>query len=164
MSLIIRPARGEKDITDVRATFQAYANWLADDHDISLEFQGIDEELAGLPGKYAQPRGEILLACNDAGDVVGCVALRPFDETRAEIKRLYVPPAGRGLGVGRKLATAIIEEARRIGYAEVILDTGPFMAPAQELYRSLGFSTIEPYYHNPYPDCLFLAKDLRERV
>ncbi len=109
---------------------------------ISLCFQNFEAELAGLPGDYAGPRGTMILARSPAsGELVGCVALRPVpgQPQLCEMKRLYVRPAGRGEGLGRKLAVAAMEEARRLGYRRMCLDTLPSMTAAQALYRDLGF-------------------------
>jgi ribosomal protein S18 acetylase RimI-like enzyme len=119
---------------------------------ISLCFQDFDAELAGLPGDYAPPMGLMLLARQAGGqELLGCVALRPVPGQRelCEMKRLFVRPAGRGTGLGRKLALAAMAEARRIGYARICLDTLPSMTAAQALYRTLGFrqtgvATSEP--------------------
>lgn len=109
---------------------------------ISLCFQSFEEELAGLPGEYAPPGGAMLMA-RPAGaeELLGCVALRPVPGSPelCEMKRLFVRPAGRGSGLGRKLAVAAMAEARRLGYARICLDTLPSMTAAQALYRELGF-------------------------
>lgn len=109
---------------------------------ISLCFQGFEEELAGLPGDYAPPKGLMVLARQAGGqELLGCVALRPVPASPevCEMKRLFVRPAGRGSGLGRKLALAAIAEARRLGYSRICLDTLPSMTAAQALYRGLGF-------------------------
>jgi putative acetyltransferase len=122
---------------------------------VELCFQGFAEELASLPGNYIA----LLLAYAD-GKPLGCVGLRPFGAADGEMKRLYVRPAGRGRGIGRMLAERVIDEARRAGYRRVVLDTLATMAPAQALYRSLGFREVAPYYPNPIPGTSYLALPL----
>ena len=132
----------------VRAIFQEYADSL----DVDLAFQDFAQELADLPGDYAAPRGQILLA-EVEGSIAGCCALRPLDSAdypnASEMKRLYVRKAFRGFGLGRQLAEAILDAARQAGYACVLLDTLDGMESARALYAELGFVEIPPYYHNP---------------
>jgi ribosomal protein S18 acetylase RimI-like enzyme len=155
--IAIRPARSSEAIASAARLFQAYADSLG----VDLCFQDFDAEVAGLPGGYAPPGGELLLAHDGAGQPVGCVALRPLEVAGcAEMKRLYVAPAGRGSGVGRRLAEAILRAAARLGYREVRLDTLPTMTEAASLYRTLGFEPIAPYYDTPVAGTLFLAKPL----
>jgi ribosomal protein S18 acetylase RimI-like enzyme len=119
---------------------------------ISLCFQDFAGELAGLPGAYAPPGGQMLFAADpESGGLLGCVAIRPVTglPQQCEMKRLFVREAGRGTGLGRRLALAAMEEARRLGYAAMCLDTLPHMTAAQALYRDLGFrqtgvTTSEP--------------------
>lgn len=148
----IIPVRCGADLKAVEVLFLEYTNWLAEDYGISLEFQNFEQELAGLPGKYAPPRGEILLARSGAGDAEAVIAIRPFDETTCEIKRLYVAPSARGDALGKKLLAAILDCARNAGYSRAILETAGFMASAQQLYKSVGFTDIPKYYDNPIPD------------
>ena len=140
---------------DVRALLRAYAASLP----FELDFQDFDRELAGLPGAYAPPRGALLVA-RIGGAVAGCVALRPLAGDSCEMKRLFVLPSARGTGLGRRLATAIVTEARRLGYARMRLDTTPGMETAQALYEELGFVETEPYTHNPVPGTRFLELEL----
>ena len=151
----VRPARDPEDLTLVRSLFEEYASSLGFD----LSFQDFKKELAGLPGEYAAPGGIILLACE--GDrVQGCVALRPMGQGVCEMKRLFVRHTFRGQALGRRLAEAVIIEARGRGYRRMRLDTVPAMVEAIALYRSLGFRPIEPYRANPIPGALFFEKDL----
>ncbi len=160
----LRVARGADDVAHIRRLFLAYGESLG----FSLCFQNFDDELAGLPGKYAPPRGELWLAFAGDDDAVpvGCVGVRPFDDTTAEMKRLYVAPAGRGLGLGRRLAEAATGFARDGGYQRIVLDTiSRTMGTAERIYRTLGYAPCQPYYHNPvegavYYECAFTRAGL----
>lgn len=143
------------DLEAVRSLFQEYADSLG----VDLNYQGFDREVRDLPGDYAPPMGTLLLARNNH-EIVGCVGVRALDERTAEMKRLYVRPAGRGLGLGRTLAEAAINFARAAGYERMRLDTLPQMQRAQELYRALGFVTIEPYRYSAVPGTVFLELEL----
>jgi ribosomal protein S18 acetylase RimI-like enzyme len=151
----IRPAIFPDDLAVVRQLFRAYASGLA----IDLGFQDFENELDSLPGKYAAPSGRLLLAW-DHSKAVGCVGLRPIDDERCEMKRLYVYPDARASKAGRRLAERICSDARDAGYRRICLDTLPTMAAAITLYRSLGFRPIEPYVFNPIEGAIFLALDL----
>jgi GNAT superfamily N-acetyltransferase len=146
-------------IEAARRLFRAYADWLERDHGVSLDFQGFPEELASLPGRYAPPRGALLLAVGPDGAPAGVVGLRPLDASTCELKRLYVLPSARGSGLGARLAAEIVAEADRLGYRRAVLDTGGFMAGAQRLYAALGFRDIAPYYDNPYPGMRFMGRE-----
>ena len=139
-----------------RELFREYEKGLG----VSLCFQGFEQELAALPGAYARPRGRLLLA-RVAGAPAGCGALRPLTDGDAEMKRLYVRPAYRGMGLGRMLAECAIDEARALGYASLKLDTLPQMKEAQAMYAALGFVDIPPYNDHPIEGTRFLSLALR---
>jgi putative acetyltransferase len=159
----IRPA-SPADIPEVRRMLQEYVAWIG----LDLAFQEIDAELAGLPGDYAPPRGALFVA-DDAQGLVGMVGLRPLDiawpaeaqsAKAAEMKRLFVRPSARGRGLAKQLIAVALDEARRLRYSEVRLDTLPMMGDAQSLYVSLGFRDIAPYYDTPIAGTRFMSKKL----
>lgn len=158
LARLVVPTHPEQ-IESVRALIREYADSLG----VDLCFQQVDEELAGLPGEYAAPRGALFLAAID-GKAAGCVALRPLDSAdypnAAEMKRLYVRDRFRGSGLGRELAEAALDAAREAGYSCVLLDTLDEMESARELYEDLGFHEIPPYYHNPIAGAHYLKCEL----
>jgi ribosomal protein S18 acetylase RimI-like enzyme len=155
MNIEIRTASNQTDIDSIRLLFREYEKAIG----VDLCFQGFAEELAELPGRYSSPEGALLLAFVDS-QLAGCVALRWFDYDTCEMKRLYVRPDFRGLGLGRKLAQAIINEATQIGYTKMRLDTLPSMTEAIAMYKTLGFVEIEPYRYNPVKGAIYMEKEL----
>jgi GNAT superfamily N-acetyltransferase len=153
--LTLREPSSFADLAVVRLLFEEYRTWLG----IDLGFQDFEEELTSLPGKYGRPRGRLWLAMM-GGEAAGCAAIRPFGENDCEMKRLYVRPAHRGKGVGKKLATTAVEVAKQLGYRRMLLDTLDSMTDATRLYRSLGFLETEAYTFNPFPNALYFALDL----
>jgi len=153
------PADSPEWLDGVRDIFREYAGSL----DIDLAFQGFDEELASLPGRYAAPGGQLMLALVDGG-IAGCGAFAPLHDAdypnACEMKRLYVRPAFRRFGLGRIMAQALLDDARRAGYSAMLLDTLDDMEAARELYATLGFHEIPPYYFNPIPGAHYLKADL----
>jgi putative acetyltransferase len=142
-------------LDEARHLFECYAASLGFD----LAFQDFATELAELPGAYAPPTGCLLLATVDAAPA-GCVALRDLGSGACEMKRLYVLPEYRGLGLGKLLAVRVVEEARRIGYESMRLDSVPAMREAQALYERLGFRDIAPYRENPIPGTRYMELTL----
>ena len=142
-------------LDDVRDLMRAFIAWHRQRHqqDLALidsyfDAAAFEAELARLPGTYAPPRGQLLLA-TVADQPAGCVALREIDGTSCEMKRMFVYPDRQGQGVGRALAEAVIRDARALGYQRMLLDTSIRQAEAQALYRRLGFRDIAPYYDLP---------------
>jgi GNAT superfamily N-acetyltransferase len=149
--LIIDNVKTPEHIEIARSLFREYADSLGFD----LSFQNFEQELADLPGHYAPPGGRLYLAF-ECKRPAGCIALRKISDDDCEMKRFYVCPLFRGKGVGKKLATLVIGEARQIGYKRMLLDTVPAMKRAITLYRALGFKPIPPYRENPVPGATFL--------
>lgn len=146
---------GPADMECLRAIFREYAASLG----VDLCFQNFESEVSRLPEDYAEPRGTLVLA-RVGGETAGCCALRPLDNVdypnACEMKRLFVRPQFRGLGLGRRLAETILDAARQRGYGCVLLDTLSDMEAARALYEDLGFEGIPPYYHNPIPGAHYL--------
>jgi putative acetyltransferase len=131
--------------------------------DIDLAFQDLHKEIADPAAQYSPPDGAFYLA-KLGESPVGCAALRRFDATTGELKRLYVRPVARGKGLGRVMAERVIEAAVGAGYSHLVLDTLPSMASAQALYRSLGFVEVPAYRYNPVPGAVYMRLDLADRV
>lgn len=154
MSEPVEPSTPDQ-LDQVKALFGEYAVSLG----FGLDFQGFDEELVRFPGEYQSPNG-LLLVCMDDERVVACVGVRRLDPRTCEMKRMYVRPAARGQGLGRKLAIVAIERARESGYSRMRLDTVESLTAANALYESLGFVEIGPYRFNPRPDAVFMQLEL----
>lgn len=149
--------RTPDDLAATIALFRAYAASLG----VDLAYQDFEAELAAMPGKYAPPTGELLLARGADGAPLGCVGLRAIDPVGCcEMKRLYVSPDARGMGLGRALVEAVLDAAVRLGFHELRLDTLPDMSDAQALYARMGFVRIAPYYDTPIADTVFMARAL----
>jgi ribosomal protein S18 acetylase RimI-like enzyme len=146
----------KEQIKIAKNLFLEYAGSL----DFELCFQDFDTELAELPGEYEAPDGRLFIAELD-NKPAGCIALRKIDTNICEMKRLYVKPEYRELGIGKKLAYKLVEEARKIGYKKMRLDTVPSMKTAQNLYYSMGFREIKPYRANPVPGALYMELTLQ---
>lgn len=167
--MIVRRAQSQQDFDAVAKLMRAFVEWhherhSRDRHIIESYFDPAKfaAELKDLPGEFAAPGGALLVAETD-GKIHGCVALRPLEDGACEMKRMYVSPDHHGKGIGMMLGRAIVDEARRIGYRRMMLDTGPAQREAQGLYRKLGFIEVEPYYELPahLRDWLvFMALDL----
>jgi len=150
--LEIITAQSPKELDEVRQLIRAFVTWHRATHteDLALieryfDANAFEAELAGLPGKYSPPGGALLLAYHD-GQPAGCVAMRNFGEGVCEMKRMFVPAAMRGLGVGRALAEAVIEAGRQAGYQQMRLDTSRSQVAATTLYERQGFVRVAPYY------------------
>jgi GNAT superfamily N-acetyltransferase len=159
-AILIGAPTGEQELDAVRALFREYAESLG----FSLGFQGFETEMAAFPGAYAPPDGALLLARvarDGTWHSAGAVGMRPLAGGICEMKRMYVRPAFRGLGLARALATTVLDLARAHGYQAMRLDTVPAqMRAAERLYRELGFVDIPAYYDSPL-DAVYLERDLR---
>ena len=151
----IKPAIFPEDLERVITIFREYVA----SPSVNLDFQDYESEFAALPGKYAAPEGRLLLAWKN-GAVVGCAALRKVDASVCEMKRVYVQPAARGDGLGRRLVESTIAAAREAGYSRICLDVLPEFTRAQHMYAALGFRPTAPVTFNPVPGTQFLGLDL----
>ena len=155
---ILTEAARPEDFAAARVLFREYAAELA----VDLCFQGFEAELEQLPDLYRAPTGCLLIARADER-AVGCGALRRLSDEVCEMKRLYVRAEARGTGLGRILAERLTAKGRALGYARMRLDTLARLTAARELYRSMGFAEIDPYYDNPLTDVVYMELDLRLR-
>ncbi|MFC1822125.1 GNAT family N-acetyltransferase [Thermodesulfobacteriota bacterium] len=142
----------------IELLFREYEEFLG----VDLSFQGFEAEVEKLPGKYAGPKGALLLA-TDGIAAMGCVAVRELDGEECEMKRLYVKPENRGNGLGRRLAKGIIEEAVDLGYSLMRLDTLVRLKEAMQLYESLGFNKTGLYYDNPLSGVEYWELSLKKK-
>lgn len=141
---------------ETKLLFKEYEKWL----NVSLCFQGFDEEVKSLPGKYSPPDGRLYIVKYD-DKYSGCIALRKLEKDICEMKRLYLKEDVRGKGIGKLLVEKIIKDAKDIGYNKMRLDTIKDKMPnAVDIYKKFGFAEILPYYHNPNPHTLFMELDL----
>lgn len=153
----LAPALSPADLAAIRHLFRAYAASLP----VDLGYQGFEEELDGLPGAYAPPHGGLFLAKAADGTPLGSGAFRAMKAGEGcEMKRVYVAPAARGLGLGIAMVEALFEAARQAGHRRMVLDTLPSMVEAHQLYAKLGFEPIAPYYDTPVAGTVFLGRDL----
>lgn len=149
-------AESEQQIDQARKLFREYESWLG----LDLCFQGFEQELRDLPGKYSPPDGRLFLAYAKK-DLVGCIAMRKLEEGICEMKRLFVRDEFRGQKIGIQLIEKLIGEARTANYSKMRLDTfPPKMGKAVSLYESHGFRQIPPYYENPHDGVLFMELQL----
>ncbi len=146
-----------EELEQVKQLFREYAAWLS----VDLSFQRFEEEMLALPENYSAPVGALFMAKVD-GQPAGCVAVRRFDNTTCEMKRLFVRDAYKGHGVGKTLAAKAIEAGKELGYQRMLLDTLAHMRPAIELYTALGFQPIAAYYDNPISNAVYLSMMLEE--
>ncbi len=152
----LREAADTADFTAARALFEEYAAQLK----VDLCFQGFAAELKGLREMYGPPSGCLMLVRRE-DTPVACGAVRGLSREACEMKRLYVRPVARGAKLGRLIAERLVDKARALGYTRMLLDTLVEMGAAQNLYRSMGFREVAPYYPNPLSDVVYMELDLR---
>jgi len=155
--MIVKQAETKREIKEVGNLFREYEAFL----NVDLRFQSFEEELAGLPGKYSRPCGDLLIGL-DGEKIVGCVAIRKLDNGVCEMKRLFVRPEAQRRGLGRRLAQEIILVAQKLGYSLMRLDTLGRLTEAMHLYETLGFRKTDLYYENPLPDVVCWELKLKE--
>lgn len=129
---------------------------------LDLSFQNFAHELEHFESEYSAPSGAFLVA-REERSFVGCVGLRKFSDTVGEIKRLYVEPGARRLGLGEALVRGIVDEGKKLKYTRLVLDTLPSMLAARSLYQALGFKPVAPYRYNPVAGTAFLELQLHDQ-
>lgn len=155
MSNHIREAAFPADSEALKAVIREYVAWL----DMDLSYRGFEQEMEQFDGLFTLPSGLFLVA-QSGHEIAGCVGLLRHTDSTAEVKRLYVRPAFRGLNLGEKLIASLVQRARRLGYGRLILDAVPQTRVAQQLYQAIGFQEIPPYYANPVSGTKFFALSL----
>jgi putative acetyltransferase len=144
-------------LESVKDLFKAYLEELNED----LCFQSFDSEIDNPLYKYSAPTGALFIALYNAKPV-GCIALQPLPEAgTCEMKRLYVNPEYRKLGIGDALVNALLQEAKILDYTLMKLDTLDRLQAAIKLYQKFGFETVNAYYDNPLPGVVYMQKELR---
>ena len=160
MSLTVELAYDHQD--EIRSLFQEYTDMLVEESPSFADYLNIqhyDAELHDLGSKYGLPDGRLYLARAD-GAAAGCAALRKLDETRCELKRMYVRPQYRGQNISGALLDRLLADAREIGYQKMLLDTLPFLKKAIGIYRRRGFQDIPDYNDSPLPETIYMELEL----
>ena len=160
MALVIEDGYKYKD--EINELFTEYTNVLMETDNTFkdyLKLQNYEQEVEHLEEKYGKPYGRLYVSFFD-GKLAGCIALKKIDEEKCEMKRLYVRSEFRGKHIGNILTEKIIDEARKIGYKSILLDTLPFLTSAIKLYKKMGFYQIEQYNDSPMKDAIYLKLDL----
>ena len=152
-AFVFRNAQSEKEFSNAMLLFQEYANSL----NISLDFQHFDEELKVIGKMYGPPDG-YLIVTYESDIPIACAAFRKIDEGVCEVKRMYVKPTHRKLGIADSLLNMLIEKATSMGYHLMRLDTLDTMIPAIALYKKYGFYKIDAYYFNPNENTVYMEK------
>jgi GNAT superfamily N-acetyltransferase len=139
------------DAATCEVLFREYGQWSADllgrDYGIAFGDDELDRAHAEFRNEWPallSSRGRLYLATVE-GEAAGVGALKPMTQETAELKRVYTRPAYRGGGVGRRLVSQLLDDARELAYDAVRLETMTYMTEAHALYRSLGFVDIEGF-------------------
>ena len=153
----IKRCTTDSDFALAKQITKDYIDWL----DMDLSFQNIEMEFTNFSSMYGPPKGVFILAWH-GGDLAGGVGLRQFEAQICEMKRLFVYDPFKRQGIGRRLCTALIQKAVKLGYTSMRLDTLGRMQAAIKLYESLGFKTIEPYRPNPDSTAKYMELRLQQ--
>jgi GNAT superfamily N-acetyltransferase len=149
-------AKTEEDFSAAKVLILEYVKWLG----IDLSFQNFDHEFNTISETYGPPNGGLCIVFRNDRPV-GVAGIKRFNETECEVKRMYVQPESRGLGIGKLMITRCIEIAKRLKYETIKLDTADFMKSAIKLYTDSGFIEIPAYRHNPYEEARFFELHLK---
>lgn len=148
-------ATSDRDVAAVQDLMREYIFWLTRTHPLDVAYQDFEGEMADFPARY-----EALLLARVERAAAGACALKRLDAERCELKRLYVRPAFRGLGLGEGLTQRIMDEARTRGYRRMVLDTHEELKSAIAMYQGMGFTPSEPHNEPGNVGTLFFGRDL----
>lgn len=154
MLTLVQITEEGKQLDEARLLFREYEREL----DADLCFQSFEKELENPLYKYGQPNGALILAYWN-NELAGCVALQTLEEGACEMKRLFVRPPFRQHKIGEALVTEIVDQAQRIGYQQMKLDTLQRLQAALHLYKKHGFIITPAYYTNPLDEVVYMCKN-----
>lgn len=157
------PGANPQELINARALLLEYGRFVTEAEGAAhFCFGRLHEEVDGLPDFYRKHGGEMLLAYVD-GAAAGCVTWRTLSSVvnTCEMKRFWVRPAFRGLGLGERLVLAAIEQAAAAGFEAMYLDTFPgTMKSAYDMYLRLGFAPCDPYNDSRFEGVVFMRRPL----
>jgi GNAT superfamily N-acetyltransferase len=161
--ILLKEPQSAPDFSAATGLILEYVKWLSEHGGPAVQAilasQNFDKEMETLPTTYGPPAGGICIAfVNDKP--VAVAGIKRFSDRECEVKRMYVQPESRGLGIGKLLLTECIQIAKRLNYETIKLDTADFMESAIKLYTNNGFVEIPAYRENLHQDARYFELKL----